>query len=262
MAEVKTGLECVVGYINQDSTLGKVYYNEMTGSAGTKTLGVGTQATSGTNLVRIGSGVGLANGVFFSAGSQTATIGSAGAETVCKTIEMGTDGVAVVTAGGTAATVADAKTARAGTTAGRVPLAIVTVGTSGSVISGSIVDERTFATSTTLSYGLGQDYEFSDSPIHIYNGSAYAHSKKQRGMGKITLKNNMVYGSSPWPSTSSFATVPRIGITVDYKGITGTSEEVHLLTDCVKENESHSVPETEEATTELPAAYFGDITFR
>jgi len=257
MAEVKTGLEVTVLKHDQTGTLGRVFYNALLGTLGTRGFGVGTAATTGTSMVYVGSGVGICSGMVRQYGPVSSAVGSAGAGNVCYNVEIGSDGVLDVTAGGTGVTVANAITARSATQGGHCQLGYVTVGTSGSVVSGSIVGERSFSVGTALSYMSGADYEWSDSPIHVYNGSAYAHSKKQRAKGKVTLKQNFVASTDdPWPSTGGdYMSVPRISLEYNVDDIGGTVGNVTLLTDCVKDNAAVSMPEEEGMTSEYGAFY-------
>lgn len=263
MAEVKTGLESIIGKINPTGDHGLVYYNSLTGSAGTKNAGIGTKANDGSNAVYWGSALCFASGVGKVVSSGTLTVGSAGAETVCVEFYAGSDGVVAKATGGTAANVADAITARTGTAAGYCPLGYVTVGTSGSVIAGSIVDERVMGTATAISYITGFPNEETTGPIHVFDGSSYAHSKKQRFMGKLSVKRDFVVSTDdPWPSSGgSFMTVPRIAVEQDLKGIAGTTESVNLFLNVVKENESVDFPETEKSTAEYSAFYGSKVSW-
>jgi hypothetical protein len=256
MAETKDGLEVVYGYLDQTGALGKVYYNSLTGSAGTKNLGVGTAVNTGSSMVYFGSGVAVANGKVVKVAQSTVAIGSAPVANVCYTIEVGSDMTVHATAGGTGAAVSNAVTARAGTTAGHAPLAYVTVGTSGSVLSGSIVDERTFLASTKFSYVTGWNPDITDSPKHIFDGTSYAHSKCGRVVGKFGLKQLFVTDTDPWPTDpGTFMTKSRIAIEADYKGLTGTTELLDLHLDCVKENRSVSHPEEGAVTVDYSGFY-------
>lgn len=257
MAEVKTGLETVVGKIDPTGDHGLVYYNSMLGTAGTKNAGVGTKANDGSNAVYWGSALCFASGVGKIVSQGTITVGSSAAAFTCKEVQAGSDGSVTLTAGGTGANVADAITARAGTTAGYCPLAYVTIGTSGSVLSGSIVDQRVMGTAATIAYVTGAPYEETTNPIHVYDGTTYAHSKAGRKMGKLSIKKDFVVSTDdPWPSSSgNYMTVPRIAIQQDIKGIAGTTESVNLFLNCVKENLSVDIPEEEKDTVEYSAFY-------
>ncbi len=257
MSETKTGLEVTILKHDQTGTQGKVFYNALLGTLGTAGCGVGTAATTGISKVYVGSGVAICSGVVRYITGGTSTVGSSAAEYTCYNVEVGSDGTVDITTGTAAASVAAAIAARTATQSGHVQLGYVTTGTSGTVKSGSIVDERTCSVGTALSYMTGADYEWSDSPIHVYDGSAYAHSKKQRGKGKVTLKQNFVVSTDdPWPSTGGdYMSVPRIALEYNIDDIGGTVGNVTLLTDCVKESAAVSMPEEEMDTSEYSAFY-------
>jgi len=260
MAEVKTGLEGVLGWFSECDALGKVYYNALAGSAGTLNCGVGTNATTGQNRVYAGSALVNSSGVWTAISAGSLTIGSAGAETVCVGIEAGTDGLSKVT-GGTAEGVAGAIAARTGTTAGKVPLAYVTVGTSGSVLAGSIVDERTFLTAAPISYVSGVDYSVDENKLDIYNRATFAHYKSGRKTGKLTVKEMYVdHGSlDVWPTSSTWHTVPTIAFELAIDGVNGTVSEALLFQRCGKNSLGFTQPEEKEDTGEISAT-FGSLS--
>lgn len=261
MPEVKNGLEGVLGWMDENATLGKVYYTGLAGSAGTKSAGCGTKANDGSNAVYFGSAMVCCSGKWVHVAQGTKTIGSAGAATVCVNVEVGSDGVVDATVGGTAATVADAIVARAGTLAGHCPLGYVTVGTSGTVKSGSIVDDRTFLVPTSISYVRGLDYSWDQAPTAIYNRAAFAHYKGGRKKGKLTVKEDYVVSGSAdiWPTTSTYWTVPTVAFELQINGIAGTVGEALLFQRCACDSKSMSQPDETEDSYEI-SALFGSVT--
>ena len=270
MPEVKSGLEVEGGHFDQTGTLGRIYYHSFIGSAGTKACGVGTKVNSGSRAFHVGSGIVIASGkVKNVAVSNTGTIAAAAAvgSVICYNIEVGSDAVVSIVAGSQNTTVEYAiqvgAGSRAGSTAGKAPLAYMTVTDAGTLLAGSIVDDRTFLASTALGYSKGISHDLSDNPIHIFDGSSYAHSKKQRNPGKVTLSQNFLAKATndPWDSLDDatqkqYMTVPRCAIEMDYMGVAGTTEYVELLIDCVKESESVATPEEADMTREF-SAFFG-----
>jgi len=261
MAEVKTGLEGVLGHADENGTLGKVWYNLIVGSAGTKNVGVGTKSNNGANAVYYGSGMVCCSGVWVHVPQGTKTIGSASAEYVCKNIEVGSDGAVDVTSGGTAADVAGAISARTATKAGHAALAYVTVGTSGSVIGGSIVDERTFLTPTTISYVTGVDYSIDTGMKSVFNRDTFAHYKEGRQTGKLSIKENYVNQGSAdvWPTSSTYHTVPTAAFSLAINGVDGTISEELLFQRCAKDSTGLSQPEEDVDTFDISAT-FGSLT--
>lgn len=263
MAEVKSGLEGRLGWIDETGTLGQVYYNAMHGSAGTKGLGVGTAATTGTSMVYIGSGFHCCSGVWKYITAQTLAIGSAGAETVCFGVEVGSDGTVDLVTGGTAEGVSAAIAARTATTAGQTPLAYVTVGTGGSVIGGSIVSERTFCTNGSISYVTGVDYSIEDNHKDVWNRATFAHYKPGRPTGKLTVKELYVNQGSAdvWPTSSTYHTVPTIAMTLDIDDINGTVGETLMFQRCAKDSTALSQPEEDLDTFDISATFGSKVQF-
>lgn len=260
MAEVKTGLEVTLGFLDQTGTQGKVYYNALTGSAGTKNLGIGTAYNTGSRVVYYGSGLAVCSGVAKVVSQGTGTMAASAHEgsVTCYNLEVGSDTTFDITAGTEDTTVADAIVARAATQAGHVQLGYVTVTNAGSVLAGSIVDELTFGDPSRIGYVTGANYELSDSPIHVYDGSAYAHSKRQRARGKASYKVDFIEDGSVslWSTSGTgYMTVPRGIIELDYAGFRGTSEEIHLLLDAVKENTAYDFPEEEVSGADVTAFF-------
>jgi len=107
---------------------------------------------------------------------------------------------------------------------------------------------------STLGYATGFDYEWSDSPLHVYNGSAYAHSKKQRGKGKATIKKLFV-DDTVWADfkggTTATESYKRHYMELQVDGIAGTAADVYSFEDVVCEGLSRSDPEEEQATEEV-----------
>jgi hypothetical protein len=105
---------------------------------------------------------------------------------------------------------------------------------------------------STIGYVTGFDYEWSDSPLHVYDGSGFAHSKKQRGHGRATAKqlfvNNNFYNKLG--TSTADETYGRHYIELQVDGILGTCEDVYSFEDCVLENLSRSHPEEESVTEE------------
>ena len=266
MAEVKTGLECVIGYLDQTGTKGKVYYNALTGSAGTKNLGIGTAYTNGSRAVYFGSGLAVCSGVAKIVAQGTGTVAASATVGSFTTynLEVGSDLTFDVTGGTQSTSVANAVSSRAGTQAGHCQLAYVTVDGGGSLLVGSIVNERTQGDPASIGYVTGFSYEWTKNPIQVYDGSTYAHSKTQRGEGKWTLKKNLVSGSTddPWAAClGEYMTVDRIIVEADYLGLAGTTEEVDLFLNCVKDNESVDRPETEPMEEEYSAFFGSKLVF-
>ena len=112
-----------------------------------------------------------------------------------------------------------------------------------------------------LGYMTGVDFEFGDSPIHVYNGSSYAHSKKQRAMGKITVKqgyvDSTVYSAVKGGTTATESYSRNYG-ELQINGIAGTVSDVFYFTNMALESPGWSVPETEEVTNEM-AFFCSDI---
>lgn len=110
------------------------------------------------------------------------------------------------------------------------------------------------AAGSLLGYVTGVDFEYGDSPIHIYNGSSYAHSKKQRAMGKVTIKQAFVdasvYSAVKGGTTANESYKRNYG-ELQINGIAGTVAEVFYFTNMVLESPGWSVPETEEVTNEM-----------
>ena len=105
---------------------------------------------------------------------------------------------------------------------------------------------------STIGFVTGFDWEWSDSPLHIFNGSGYAHSKKQRGHGRATAKTlfeDNDFFTKLGTSTAS-ETYGRHYIELQVDGILGTCEDVYSFKDCVLENTSRSHPEEESVTEE------------
>ena len=263
MAEVKTGLEGRLGWFTECGTLGKVYYTALHGSLGTKGLGVGTAATNGTNLLTVGSGYVNCSGVWKYVSATQVAAGSAGAETICVNVEVGSDGVVDVTAGGTAEGVSAAIAARTATKAGHAPLAYVTVGTGGSVIGGSIVNERSFHTAGTISYLTGLDYSLEENKKDIWDRATFSHYKAGRDTGKLTIKELYVeQGSSDiWPTSSTYHTVPTVAFELAIDGINGTVSEALLFQRCGKDSTSLSQPEEDMTTFDISATFGSLIKF-
>lgn len=257
MPEVKTGLEGVLGHIDETGTLGKVYYSLLTGSAGTKNAGCGTAASGGTNKLYYGSAMVCCSGVWNHVAAGTTTIGSAGAGVVVKALEVGSDGSVDLITGGTAANVAAAKTARTGTTAGCAPLGYVTVGTSGSVIAGSIVDERTFVQSTTISYVTGVDYSLEENKKDVWNRATFAHYKPGRKAGKLSVKELYVNNGSAdiWPTSSTYHTVPTCAFSLKLNDIAGTVGNDLMFQRCGKDSTGFSQPEDDVDTFDISATF-------
>ena len=272
--EVKTGLEVQGGYFDQTGSLGKVFYHGFIGSAGTKACGVGTKVNTGSRTVHVGSGIVVASGkvknvAVNNTGTFAAAVGTG--NFICYNIEVGSDATVGIVAGSANTSVAYAiqtgAGSRAGTTAGKAPLAYLTVNDAGSLVAGSIVDDRTFLASSDLNYGQGISYELSDSPIHVWDGPTYAHSKKQRTMGKVTLNQGFVASPTddPWYGLADatqklYQSVPRCALELDHMGVAGTTEFIELFVDCVKENESVETPETETMSREFSAFYGSHMT--
>lgn len=104
---------------------------------------------------------------------------------------------------------------------------------------------------STIGYVTGFSYEYSNSPLHVYNGTAYAHSKAQRVHGKASVKSLFVdndFYNKLGTSTAS-ETQGRHYIELQVDGVAGTCEDVYSFENCVLENMSRDVPE-EESTTE------------
>ena len=263
MAEVKTGLEGRLGWMDENGTLGKVYYNSVHGSAGTKGLGVGTAANTGSSMVYIGSGFHCSSGVWKYISATSVAVGSSGSAVRFYGIEAGSDGVVDLIAGGTGANVAAAISARTATTAGQTPLAYVTVGTSGSVIAGSIVNERTFHVPTSISYVTGVDWSTDEAIRPIHDGPDFKHYKAGRKYpGKLGVKELYVnMGSADvWPSSSTYHTVPTIAFELDIDGINGTVSESILFQRCAKESQAFSQPEVEDDTYDLSVQFGNMVT--
>ncbi len=261
MAEVKTGLEGIVGWINETGTLGKVYYNGVVGSAGTQGCGVGTAATTGMNRVYWGSGFVNCSGVWVHVAQGTVVIGSGDTVVECKNVEVGSDGVVTIVEGAGAANVAAAIAARTGTTAGKTPLAYVTLGTSGSVLSGSIVDERSFHTATPIGYVTGFEYSIDENKKDVYSRATFAHYKAGRKIGKLSVKELYVnHGSfDVWPTSSTYHTVPTIGVELAVNDIAGTIGESLLFQRCGKDSTSVGQPEDDLDSAEI-SANFGSMS--
>jgi len=265
MAEVKTGLEVTLGFLDASGTQGKVYYNTLTGSLGTRNLGIGTSDNTGTRVVYYGSGLAVCSGVAKVVAQGTGTMAASAHSGSFTTynLEVGSDTTFDITAGAEATTRAGAVTARAATQSGHVQLGYVTVTNPGSVISGSIIEERTFGDPAEIGYVTGVNYEFSNSPIQIYDGPTYSHAKPQRPRGKATYKVSFVEDGSanPWPTSSTYQTQPRGILELDYAGFVGTTEEVHLLLDAVKDNISYDIPEEEAAGAEVSAFFASRLRY-
>lgn len=270
MAEIKSGLEIESGFLDTTGSLGKVYYHSFIGSAGTKACGVGTKVNTGSRTVHVGSGMVIASGklknvAINNTGTFAAAVGIG--SVVCYNIEVGSDAVVDIVAGTVNTSVAYAiqtgAGSRAGSQAGHAPLGYLTVDDAGSLLAGSIVDDRTFKASTALNYGKGLGCDIpTGNPLHIWNGSAYAHSKVQRKSGKVTISQNFTAKATdnPWDalddaSNKLYMSVPRCAIELDNMGVTGTTEFIELLLDCVKENESVTTPEEADSTREFSAFY-------
>lgn len=260
MAEVKTGLEGRLGWFTECGTLGKVYYHALVGSAGTKACGIGTAATNGTNLVYFGSGYVNCSGAWVHVAQSTLAVGSCTGGTTqvqCYGVEVGSDGVVSKTTGTVAANVADAISARAGTTAGKCPLAYVTVGTSGSVLAGSIVNERSFHTSGSISYVTDFSYGWDMNKKDVFNRATFAHYKPGREMGNLSVKELYVEAGSAdvWPTSSVYHTVPTIAMELAIDGVDGTASEVLLFQRCAKNSVGLAQPEDDMDTFDLSASF-------
>lgn len=108
------------------------------------------------------------------------------------------------------------------------------------------------ANGSTIGYVTGLSYEYSDNPIHIFDGSAYAHSKKQRTQGKATVKQLFVNNNfvSKLGTTDGNVTMGRHYMELQVNGVAGTAEDVYAFQNCVLENLSRDVPETEAVSEE------------
>jgi hypothetical protein len=109
------------------------------------------------------------------------------------------------------------------------------------------------ANGSTLGYCTGFSYDVTDSPKHIFDGTAYAHSKCGRVMGKASAKhlfvNDAVYGTLT--GTNASYTKVRHYIELQVNGLVGTAEEVYSFEDCVLENTSRAHPEEGSVTEDF-----------
>jgi hypothetical protein len=263
MAEVKTGLEGVLGYFSECGTLGKPFYSALHGSAGTKGVGVGTAVNTGSSMVYIGSGFVNCSGVWKQITATAIAVGSSGSATKFYGIEAGSDGVIDLIAGGTGASVSAAVSARTATTAGQTPLAYVTVGTSGSVLAGSIVDERSFHVPATVSYVTGVDYSLEQNKKDVWNRATFAHYKPGRPAGKLSIKELYTdFGSADvWPASSTFNTVPTIAMTLSIDDVAGTVGETLLFQRCGKDSTALSQPEEDLDSFDISATFGSLVEF-
>lgn len=108
------------------------------------------------------------------------------------------------------------------------------------------------AAGSTIGYGKGISYDWSENPIHIWNGSAYAHSKKQRAKGKLTVSKMFMdndFVAKLGTSTAS-ETFGRHYVELQVNGIAGTLEDVYSFRNCALESISRTHPEEAESTEE------------
>jgi hypothetical protein len=263
MSEVKTGLEGVLGHIDETGTKGQIYYSALTGSLGTLNAGIGTAVNTGSSLVYFGSAMVNAGGLWAHVSQSTKAIGSAGKGFVCYNIEAGTDATVDATVGGTAADVAGAIAARAGTQTAHAQLAYVTVGSMGSVLAGSIVNERTFVQPTTISYVTGVDYSIEENKKDVWNRATFAHYKPGRKTGKISIKTLYVNNGSAnfWPTSSTFHTVPTCALTLSIDDIAGTIGNALLFQRCGKDSTALSQPEEDLDSFDISATFGSLVKF-
>ena len=120
----------------------------------------------------------------------------------------------------------------------------------------------TVAAGSTIGYGQGISYEWSESPIHIWDGGSYAHSKKQRAQGKLTVSKMFVDNDfmAKLGTTTASETFGRHYVELQVNGIAGTLEDVYSFRNCAFEGLSREVPETESMTEEW--TFFFDLYAR
>jgi hypothetical protein len=108
------------------------------------------------------------------------------------------------------------------------------------------------AAGSAIGYVTGLSYEYTNNPIHVFDGSTYAHSKQQRVMGKATAKSLFVDNAyyNKLGTTDGNVTQGRHYIELQVNGIAGTGEDVYCFRNCVLENMSRDIPEEEGVTEE------------
>ena len=110
----------------------------------------------------------------------------------------------------------------------------------------------TVQSGSNIGYGKGISFDWSENPIHIWSGSSYAHSKKQRAMGKLTVSKLFVdndFMAKLGTSTAS-ETFGRHYVELHVDGIAGTLEDVYSFRNCALESVSRTHPEEAESTEE------------
>ena len=110
---------------------------------------------------------------------------------------------------------------------------------------------------STIGYVTGFSYEYTENPIQVYDGTAYAHSKKQRREGKATVKKLFVDNDfyAKLGTKTANETVGRHYVELQVDGIAGTGEDIYCFRDCVLDNLSRDVPETEVLEEEWSFAF-------
>ena len=118
-------------------------------------------------------------------------------------------------------------------------------------------------TGSTLSYVTGFDYSWEENKKDIWNRATFAHYKKGRPAGKLTVKELYVNQGSAdvWPTSSTYWTVPTVAFTLEVDDIAGTVGETLMFQRCAKDSTALSQPEEDTDTFDISATFGSKVTF-
>jgi len=117
----------------------------------------------------------------------------------------------------------------------------------------SVTGSSAAAAGSVFGFLQGASFEFSNNPLHVYDGSAYSHSKPQRGKGKLTAKKAFVNDAdyTVLVGSTGSETQKRNYMELQVSGVFGTVEKAYAFWNCVLDNKSWDFPEEDAATDDF-----------